>query len=35
MTATAHRPSQNAIDPREPSLASETAYITRPEARRL
>ena len=33
MTATAHRPSHNAIDPREPSLAPETAYITRPEGR--
>ena len=33
MSATAHQPSQNAIDPREPSLASETAYITRPEGR--
>ena len=33
MTATAHPPSQNAIDPREPSLAPETAYVTRPEGR--
>jgi pimeloyl-ACP methyl ester carboxylesterase len=33
MTATAHPPSQNSLDPRKPFLAPETAYITRPEGR--
>ena len=33
MTASANQPSRNAIDPRDPSVIPETAYIRRPEGR--